>query len=271
MSLDALSERPPAVAAPTPTDKPVTLYLAYVLAWMDIRGRYRRSRLGQFWLTISHAFFVFGIGMLYATFFNAPIERYLPYLAGGFVVWQWLSSLVLEGCQTFIGASRFILQQALPYRVHVLRVVLRNAFIFAHNIVVFFVVLIIFQPPEFGWSALLAIPGIALVLLNGTWVALLLGTISARFRDVPQIISSIMQIMFFVTPIIWSPDTVGARGALVAALNPFAYFLDIVRGPFLGKPPALESWLVVLAITAIGWGVALTLYRRYRHRIAYWI
>lgn len=247
------------------------LHLALLLAWMDLRGRYRRSRLGQFWLTISHAFFVFGIGMLYATFFNAPIERYLPYLAGGFVLWQMLSSLVTDGCQTFISASRFILQQSLPFAVHVVRVVLRNVFIFAHNIVVFFVVLIIFQPPEFGWSALLAIPGLLLIVLNGVWVSLALGTVSARFRDVPQIIGSIMQIMFFMTPIIWSPATVGPRGELVAALNPFAYFIDVVRGPLLGQPPSIESWGVVLAITALGWTGALALYNRYRNRIAYWV
>lgn len=247
------------------------LHLALMLAWMDLRGRYRRSRLGQFWLTISHAVFVFAIGMLYAGLFNRPIAEYLPYLAGGFVLWHLMLGLVNDGCQTFIGATRFILQQALPFRVHVVRVVVRNAFIFAHNVVVLVTVLVIFPPAEFGWSALLALPGLALILLNGVWVSLFLGTLCARFRDVPQIIASIMQIMFFVTPIIWMPAQVGVRGELVVSLNPFAYFIDTVRGSLLGTPPPLQSWLLVLAITVVGWIGAIAFYRRYRHRIPYWV
>lgn len=247
------------------------MYLALVLGWMDLRGRYRRSRLGQFWLTLSHAFFVFGIGMLYANFFNADVERYLPYLAGGFVLWQLMSSLVIDGCQTFIQASRFILQQSLPLSVHVVRVVVRNGLILAHNIVVFFVVLLIFPPQDFGWTALLAIPGLALIMINGYWISMFLGTLSARFRDVPQLIASVMQIMFFLTPIIWMPDGVGSRGELVASLNPFAYFLDVVRGPMLGSPPPLTTWAVVIAITVVGSLGAYAFYARYRHRIAYWV
>ena len=209
--------------------------------------------------------------MLYATFFNADVEKYLPYLAGGFVLWQLLSGMVIDGCQTFISASRFILQQSLPLSVHIVRVVIRNALVFAHNIVVFFVVLLIFPPANFGWSALLAIPGVVLILINGYWVSMFLGTLSARFRDVPQIIGSIMQIMFFLTPIIWLPDGVGNRGALVASLNPFAYFLDIVRGPMLGVPPPWTSWAVVLGITVLGLAGASAFFARYRHRIAYWV
>ena len=118
--------------------------------------------------------------------------------------------------------------------------------------------------------ALLAVPGLALLLLNGIWAALLLGVISARFRDVPPIVASIVRILFFVTPIIWMPGLMPER-ALVLDFNPFFHMVEVVRAPLLGTLPGLVSWLAVLGITLGGWIVAFEFFRRYRWRIAYWV
>ncbi len=121
-----------------------------------------------------------------------------------------------------------------------------------------------------GRAGLLALPGLALICLNGLWLAFLLGLVSARFRDVPQIVASVVQVAFFLTPIIWKPELLPGR-ALVLDLNPFFHFVELVRAPLLGQVPGLASWLAVLGITLGGWLVTLGMYRRYRWRIAYWL
>ena len=244
-------------------------HLWYLLGWQDIRQRYRRSVLGPFWLTLSMGALVAALGTLYVMLFKAEIAVYVPHLALGFIVWALISSVIIEGCQVFINAESIIKQVGLPLSVHAYRLIWRNLLILFHNAAVFVVVAAIFGVWP-GWAGLLALPGLFLLCLNGLWAVLLLGIISARFRDVPPIVASIVRICFFVTPIIWMPELVPER-AMVLDLNPFYHLLEVVRAPLLGKVPGLSSWIAVLSMTVGGWVLAFAFFRRYRWRIAYWV
>lgn len=244
------------------------IHLWGLLGWQDVRQRYRRSTLGPFWLTISMGALVGGLGFLYAGLFKIGVADYLPFIAVGFIVWALISSLLTDGCTTFIDAESIIKQVALPLSIHVYRVVWRNFIILAHNVIIYAVV-VLFFPVQPGWAGLLALPGLALLCLNGVWIGLLLGLVSARFRDVPQIVASVVQIAFFLTPIIWKPELLPER-ALLLELNPFFHLVEVVRAPALGHVPEPASWLAVLGITLGGWLVTLLMYRRFHWRIPYW-
>lgn len=235
----------------------------------DIRQRYRRSKIGPFWLTISMAVMIASIGGLYAGLFRARVAHYLPHVAIGFVIWSFVSGLINEGCNSFIAGQSSIKQVRLPLSIYVYRVVWRNLLIFGHNLLIVLVVVLIFAIRP-GWIALLAMPAIVILSLNGVWVGLLLGLFSARFRDVPQIVATAMQIVFFLTPIIWQPESLPGR-ALIVTFNPFFYAVELVRAPLMGTAPSLLSWVVVLAVTFVGAAIAIAMYGRYRRRIAYWI
>ena len=240
-----------------------------MLGWQDIRQRYRRSTLGPFWLTISMGALVGGLGVLYSGLFKMDVADYLPFVAAGLILWGLISGLITEGCSAFIGAEGIIKQVSLPLSVHVYRVVWRNFIVFAHNIIIYVVAAVFFSIHP-GWVGLLILPGLALLCLNGVWMGLLLGLVSARFRDVPQIVASVVQVTFFLTPIIWKPELLPDR-AFILEFNPFFHLLELVRAPLLGQAPGLGSWLATLGITLGGWLVTLLMYRRYRWRVAYWV
>ncbi len=240
-----------------------------LMGWQDIRQRYRRSLLGPFWLTISMGVLVGTLGFLYGSLFGIDVEQYLPFIALGFLAWGLISGTISEGCTAFIQSAHYIQQIKLPFSTFVYWVVWRNLIIFAHNFVIYLVVAVIFGIWP-GAAALLVLPGLALVIANATWVGLLFGMVCARFRDVPQIVTSLLQVAFFVTPIIWMPEQLGDRIAFAQA-NPFFHFVELVRAPLLGHVPALSTWMVVLATTAGGWSLTLLLFRRFRNRISYWV
>ena len=245
------------------------VHLWRMLGWQDVRQRYRRSKLGPFWLTISMGVLVGTLGVLYASLFKIAVADYLPFVAAGFIVWSLIAGFINEGCAAFIDAGAIIKQIAVPLSVHVYRVVWRNMIVFVHNFIIFVIAAVVFAIWP-GWTALLAIPGLVLLCVNGIWVGLLLGLISARFRDIPQIVTSVVQVAFFLTPIIWKPEQLPER-TLILDLNPFFHVVGLVRGPLLGHAPELVSWVVVLSIALGGWLVTLAMYRRYRWRIAYWV
>jgi ABC-type polysaccharide/polyol phosphate export permease len=271
-SVVTLSQKPPTqgtLAVRDFVDGARLWHLWGTLGWLDIRQRYRRSKIGPFWLTISMSVMVGSLGILYAGLFKTNVTVYLPYVAIGFVIWGFISGLIIDGCNTFIDGRGSIKQVRLPLSVYAYRVVWRNLIIFGHNFLIVVAVLLIFAIWP-GWIALLALPAIAVICLNGVWAALLLGLLSARFRDVPQIVANAIQVIFFLTPIIWRPELLPERAA-VLTFNPFYHAVEIVRGPLTGVAPPLLSWLIVLGVTVAGTSVALTLYARYRRRIAFWV
>ena len=274
----AVSGTPPApsqttLAAADIIDGARASYLWGMLGWQDIRRRYRRSVLGPFWLTISMGVLVAALGTLYGALFSVELTVYVPHLALGFIVWTLISGLLTDGCTTFIAAESIIKQTNVPLSVHVYRMVWRHALILLHNAAIVVVVAALFAIWP-GWTGLLAVPGLVLLCLNGLWVGLLLGVVSARFRDVPPIVASVVRILFFVTPIIWMPELMPGRALMLAVVldfNPFFHFVEVVRAPLLGRAPELASWLAVAGITLGGWAMTFALFRRYRRRIAYWI
>lgn len=235
----------------------------------DIRQRYRRSIIGPFWLTISMGVMVAALGLLYGTIFGQQLDEYLPYLAAGFVCWGLMSSLIIDGTGAFIASEGKIKQLSAPLSIHVYSVAWSNLIIFLHNIWVFFVVALWYGKMP-GGIILLVVPAVVLLLVNGMWVGLLLGLLSTRFRDIPPIVASVVQVMFFLTPVIWRPEMLPGR-ALILDLNPFYYFVELVRAPLMGQVPSSNIVLGVVVITLAGWALTLVFYTSYRWRLAYWV
>ena len=101
--------------------------------WYDIRKRYRRSLLGPFWITISLGAFIAGLSFIYMPLVGGNAENYLPYLAFGFVAWQLISNLVIEGCNVFIANGPIIQQLRAPLSIYIYQMVWRHLIILAHN------------------------------------------------------------------------------------------------------------------------------------------
>lgn len=239
------------------------------LGWQDVKQRYRRSVLGPFWLTISTGLLLSAMGPLYGKLFGQDIGSYFLHLAVSFVTWQLYAAYISEACGAFIGAEGFIKQVRLPLTIHVLRLIWKNLIIFFHNML-FVVLVVAYFQPRMGLDLMLVPIGLFLFALNAVWVGIVLGLISARFRDIPVIIQNVIQVFFFLTPVLWQPGMLG-RYAWTVNLNPFYHFLEIVRTPLIGTPVNLTSWIAALAMTVAGFVLVVPFFARYRARIAYWV
>jgi lipopolysaccharide transport system permease protein len=246
------------------------LPLAWTLGWLDIRLRYRGSTLGPLWLTLSTGIMVGALGYLYAGIFHTDVLDYLPFLALSIVLWGFLNSVVSEACTAFTESEGIVRSVRMPFFLFATRVLIRNLLVLGHNILVIAVVDVVFEVWP-GWHGLLAVPGLLLWCVDCLGMALLLGTFCARFRDILPIVTSVMQIAFFMTPVIWKPDQLGEYGQSLLPLNPFFDLLDIVRAPLLGALPGTVSWLGAGLYSLLLWAMAWSLFSRARGRIAFWI
>lgn len=244
------------------------------LGWQDIKQRYRRSVLGPIWITIATGATAVAMGLLYSTLFKLELSEFLPYITLGLIVWNLISASILEGAEVFVANEGLIKQLPTPLSVHVYRLVWRQMILFGHNIVIYVIIAMIYPKP-WVWKDLAFIPALGLIALNCIWVSLCFGILSTRYRDIGPLLNSIVQLLFFMTPIIWNESTLQQQGAgaytKIIQLNPLLHYLDIVRAPLLGADQQWHHWAVVLAFTVVGWTVAMFALKQYRARVPYWV
>jgi ABC-type polysaccharide/polyol phosphate export permease len=242
------------------------------LGWLEIKRRYRRTTLGPFWSSLTLLIFVIVMGSVGSGLLNRNTSEYLPFLVSGLLVWTMLSSMIGEAGNVFVAGGGLIRQMNFTQSTLAYALVWRNFIVFLHNIVVYLLIMLVYMPHALTFKLVLAIPGLILLMVNGVWITIVLGTLTARFRDVQQIAQSIIQVSMFVTPLFWSPDILsGTRRVIFVGLNPLYHLLAIVREPLLGRAPSLNSYIAVAIITVAGWALAIVVYGRFRKRIAYWL
>ena len=244
------------------------------LGWQDIKQRYRRSVLGPIWITIATGTMAVALGGLYSKLFKLELSEHLPYVTLGLIIWNLINAAIIEGADVFVANEGLIKQLPTPLSVHVYRLVWRQVLLFAHNIIIFVVIAIIFPQP-WKWTDLTFIPALLLIVLNCVWVALVFGILATRYRDISPLLFSLVQLLFYMTPIIWNDQTLrdqcAGGWAKIIEFNPLLHYVDIVRAPLLGADQELRHWIVVLVCTAIGWLAAAFAMRQYRARVAYWV
>jgi ABC-type polysaccharide/polyol phosphate export permease len=241
--------------------------------WLEIKRRYRRTMIGPFWACITLVIFVIVIGSVGSGLLSKHTADYLPFLVAGMIVWVTLQSTLLESVNVFVAGTSLIRQMSFEYSILVYSLVWRNIIVFAHNLLVYLLILLVFAPDKLTFANLLAIPGLIVLAINCTWLSLLLGLVSLRFRDLQQLVMSTVQVSMFVTPLFWPADGLeGMRRLFFVDLNPLYHLLTIVRDPLLGgKLPLLSSCIAATLITIAGWALTYCMFAKYRKRIPYWL
>ncbi|MBA4504459.1 ABC transporter permease [Corynebacterium sanguinis] len=246
------------------------------LGWQDIKQRYRRSTLGPLWITIATGVMALALGLLYSMLFQISVREFLPHVTVGFIIWGFIAGCIKDGSDIFIENEGLIKQLPSALSVHVYRLVWRQVLFLAHNMVIWVLLVIVFRIP-LSLNTLLAIPALVLLVINGVWVTMLFGIIATRFRDVAPLLESLVQLLFYVTPIVWTTQTLRDQGgevaqrARIAELNPLYHYLEIVRAPLVGREVALYHWGIVGACTVVGLLLALLVMRQWRFRVPYWV
>lgn len=238
------------------------------LGLVDIRQRYRRSMLGPLWLAFGLGATVLGVGLLYSRVLSTPAPEYVPFLAASLWAWQLLATVLVEATTLFATSAVIITSVRMPYTSLVLRSIVRNLIVAAHGLAVVLIVFVWYRV-EVSPVALLAIPGVILLCINLYWMALIIALISARFRDVGQIVIYLMSLMLFLTPVIWMPTQLHP-GSVFLMFNPLAHLIAIVRDPIVFGTIPVQSLLVCSGMAVAGVIAGAFIFARLRRYVAYW-
>jgi lipopolysaccharide transport system permease protein len=227
------------------------------LGLQDIKNRYKRSLVGPLWIVISLAVMVIGMSFLFGRLFSQEGGRYIVYLTIGMMLWSLISSSITDGGYAFLGAESYIRQIPQAKQIYVLRCTVVNLVVFSFGIPVFLAAALFYGQlrASLPWTLV----GVALVVFACIGHSAVMAYLSVPFRDLPPASASALQVVYFLTPILYPIDLMKQRGLeWFLHVNPLFYLLEVVRHPILeGGPAPAGIYAGALAYTAFVWVIGL--------------
>jgi lipopolysaccharide transport system permease protein len=239
----------------------------------DLRNRYRRSLLGLGWSLLQPVAMTIVLCTVFAGVFGASLREYAPYLLSGLTFWSFVSVTAATGCQTFIQGESYIRQHRAPLAIYPLRTMLGTAYHFLVGLVVVVAAVGIFSGFRNPAVLMCLVPTLSLIFVFAWSLAVCTGTLNVLFHDTQHLLEIVLQIMFYVTPIIYKPEMLITKGlGWAVQYNPFAVFLELLRRPLLdGALPAFETVRSAILIVAVTVGLAGLLLRWCERRLVFFL
>ena len=241
------------------------------MGWQDVKLRYKRTKLGPFWITITTFVFIAAISFIFGNLLNSNRASYLPHLASGYVAWTFISAILSESCESFNSSQRYILQMNLPYTLYVMRMVFKNSITLLHNILPV-IVISVWKGYEYSpLNIIVFLFSFFLLALWGLFIGTVFACVGTRFRDIRPGLQSIVRVCFFCTPIMWTRERFPEKYQYIIDYNPFYHLVEMLRRPLLGEYFSLINLYVTLGLVLSGFVLMIIVLRRTRHRIAFWV
>lgn len=250
-----------------------TFRLIYLFGIQDLKQAYRRTTLGPFWITIGMAIQTVTTGFVFSLIFKIELNDYLPFLALNTVIWTFIASSINESCGSIVQSESLIKQIKLPSYLHALRIIWKNLLITGHNFIILPLIFLLFWKKPIEWFALAALPGFLFLIAILACLGYIFSVVCLRFRDITPIVSSSLNVLYFVTPIMWKPELLGddALAHLLLGVNPLYHCFQVIRAPLLGEMPTLENWIGVTLVLTVAALVALKVSKTFSKRLVFWL
>jgi ABC-type polysaccharide/polyol phosphate export permease len=242
----------------------------HLIGSQDLRHRYVRSVLGQFWVVLSTAMMIGTMGGVWSLLWDQPLRDVLPFIGIGLVIWTYISQVLLDCTSIFILHNNLYRNQRMNFSVSIYSVIYKNTILLAHSLVIVLAIIAIFGIGVNAYD-LQIIPAFLLTWMTMLWAGYVVAMLCVRYRDIIQLINSWMFVAFLITPVLWKADFLSAEYHFLVDWNPFAQFLELLRNPLLGEPVRAFTWMSTGAITLFGALLSTLLIGRYQRRIIYWM
>lgn len=233
-----------------------------------IKFRFSRTKLGILWVLMGTILYVGSLSLVFSHVLNYPFNETISYISVSLIFWTFMSSTINESAQAFIVERTAIQNTACPILCYPFRVIFLNILYLLLNLTVIALILPIFGELTLA-SIYLFIPSVILFILVVAAASLLISIASIRFRDIPFLIQNLLQILFFVTPIIWRMEDMQGRFK-VLEYNPLYLLIEMIRMPLLNS--SVNGFFV---FSCIGLLIVTTcllclVLKSCKHKIVYW-
>ena len=236
------------------------------LAREDIGDQHRRTALGPLWLLLNYL--AFAGTFIFIFHRGTDGDSYVPHVATGLLVWFYMMETINSSVSLFSREESLIKGTVLPLTVYIMRLTMQAVIRASYAFVGCIVILALQGTPVTAGTAWAAL-GIVVIVAATPAAVTIFAFLGAFLPDSQYIVSNLMRIGMFLTPVFWTYEGTGGARHAFYFWNPFTYFIEIVRVPVMTGDVPLRSLIGCAAIGAVLWIVAILLLARYRKKIVF--
>ncbi len=247
----------------------------FLFSFSSIFLKYKRSIIGPFWLTISVGILLIILNMIFGSTSQVGFieNEYIHYLCIGIIIWNLITISIGESSNIFINNKQLILQMDFPKTVLVVANLISNILLFFH-LLLLIIIVIIFKPFSYNINLIAFLIGFILTIINLFWIKIILAYIACKYRDIAQIVTAVLQVSFFITPIFWKHSKLNLDNSIYSSIskfNPFKVFIDSIRDPLLYGTIDLFNLSYLLVFSILSYFFADLVVKKLDHEIVFWV
>ena len=244
---------------------PVWLFQAY----HELSAKFKRTALGSLWIAGNFLFVSIAIALVWGELFKVDLKEMLPHAMLGNLCAALSLWIVSEAPELFLNSGNIIKNHAYPFTYFAFEKIAKNLMQFAHNLVIFYIFMIF--NGTFSVPNPLFILGLAINLVSlFTW-GMVIGMMSARYRDLRFLLPSLTFLLYFLTPVYWDASRLSPDRQWIVNINPFNGMVSVMREPLMGHFPSNANWTGALAMCIGGIAIWLCVFPPLRRRIPFWV
>ena len=237
-----------------------TRYFWTHLAICELKARFRRTKLGLLWTILQPLFLTMIMAFVFSTIFRQPLGEYAMYILSGTVVWNLANASAIGGGNSILSAEQYIRQFNHPITIYTLRSSVLNIITFVIELIALGIWVLIRYPLNI-FMGLLTLPLTAVLLFALSWgITTVAGYSGCKYRDYPQIMSLLMQALWYVSPVMFKKDIFETNQYMhiLYEYNPVTHILNLIRNPWLyNKFPQIRDYaftvitIIIFALWAL--------------------
>ena len=223
------------------------------LAQAELKYKFRRSKLGLLWTMVNPLVLTLMMALIFGNIFNVPMRDFAPYIFSGMLVWEFLISSVVGGCNSLLSSEGYIKQFKHPFAIYPLKSTLVNITSFLIALCGLALWMLFVHPANLLISTLFLPVTVICLFLLGWPLVILASFTNVKYRDFAQVIALVMQLVWYTSPVFLQP-TMFKSASLMALFdnNPITHILNLVRAPMLyGQLPTPLDFLFVFGTAAV--------------------
>ncbi|WP_409433219.1 ABC transporter permease [Litorimonas sp. RW-G-Af-16] len=244
--------------------------IIHLLGFNGLRRRYARSKIGQFWITINLGIVVLALGLLWSQLWRLPITEFVPHVAASSVIFTYISGTLMAARVNLQSHASYFINNRLSHSVSVTGMMYEQGITLLHNLIIILLCSLFFQIKPTIY--ILTVPFSLLVITAILYMlSYIIAYVCVRYRDMIEVIGSILQVTYFVTPIMWTSDLLPDHLEPYLFLNPVAAMIEIVTDPILGKDIDPKAFYMVGGLFIVLLIITPLVVARNRKRAIYWM
>jgi len=234
----------------------------------DFTQKYVGTSLGQFWFILSPIIMIAIYSIIFSNvmILKLGIEQshyaYSVYLVSGLFAWVSFSTLLGTLVNSIDTNAHYLKKISIPMYVFQISSALSQTIAFVISMILAVLFLFVVDFP-LSYTMFLLIPLIFLQLLFTFSLGVILSLLVPFFKDIKVVVPIVLQLWFWITPIIYFKEIVPEKYHILFTINPFYYFIESYHSIFLyAKPPLLTHFVGLSLLTLALFVLAAYLYKK---------